>query len=117
MIAIPAVVGIIVLLIVAWFAWQVFGPSRIVIRNVGDQSVQLVLTDVDRTAEVWSGQLEPGRRKVVTVWFRGEGAPELRCRDRTSSNTTNLGYVTGHMPMSADIEIAGCSNFPTTVQY
>lgn len=117
MIAILAVVGIIVFLIVAWFAWQVFGPSRIVIRNVGDQSAQLVLTDADRTAEVWSGQLDPGRRKMVTVWFRGEGAPELRCRDRTSSNTANLGYVTGHMPMSADIEIAGCANVATTAGY
>lgn len=117
MIAIAAATGIIVFLLGARLAWQLFGPSVVVMRNVGDQSAQLVLTDADRIAHVWSGQLEPGRRKTVVVWFKGEGAPDLRCRDRTSSKTANLGYVTGHMALSADIEIAGCANVETTIDY
>ena len=117
MIAIAAAMGIIVFAAGAWLTWQLFGPSVVVMRNVGDQSAQLVLTDSDRIAHVWSGQLEPGRRKTVIVWFKGEGAPELRCRDRTSSHAANLGYVTGPMALSADIEIAGCTNVVTTVDY
>ncbi len=117
MIAIAAAVGIMVFVAGAWLAWQLFGPSVVVMRNVGDQSAQLVLTDADRIAHVWSGQLEPGRRKRVIAWFKGEGAPEIRCRDRTSSGAANLGYVTGHLALSADIAIAGCANVVTTVDY
>lgn len=117
MIATVAVAGIIVLLLVASVAWEVLRPSRIVVRNIGDQSVQLLLTDADGTTQVWADRLGPGRRATVNVRFKGEGVPELRCHDGTSSNTESLGYVTDNMPMSADIEIAGCADIAATVEY
>ena len=108
-IAVAAVTGT-VLLISAGLLWPIFGPSVIVIRNIGDQSARLALTDADHSAQVWSGTLNPGRRKTVMVWFKYEGGPELRCRDQTSSNTAQLEYVTGFMPINADVEIAGCNH-------
>ena len=102
--------GCIVLVIAAAFVWGPFAPSVIVIRNVGDQPAQLVLTDADHITRVWSGTLSPGHRKTVIVWFKHEGGPELRCRDRTSSNTAKLEYVTGYMQIRADIRIAGCDH-------
>ncbi len=115
MIAGAVAAGIILFLMSAWLAWQAFGPSVVVMRNVGDQPAQLVLTDADQTAQVWTGQLEPGRWKTVIVWFKGDGAPEVRCRDQTASNTANLGYVTQHLSIGAHIKINSCANVEKTI--
>lgn len=110
LILIAAVVGFILLVVAAAFLWGPFAPSMIVIRNVGDQPAQLVLTDADHATRVWSGRLSPGRRKTVIVWFKHEGSPQLRCRDQTSSNVAGLEYVTGYMQINTTITIAGCDH-------
>ena len=102
--------GITVILIGAFFMWQIFGPSVIVMRNVGEQPAKLVLTDADHTTQMWSGRLDRGRRKTVMVWFKHEGSPQLRCRDQTSTNTAQLDYVSGLMPIYVEVEIAGCNH-------
>ncbi len=106
---VAAAIGIALVLISALLLWPILGPSVVVIRNVGNQPAQLVLTDADHSTQVWSGNLNPGHRKTVMVWFKHEGSPELRCRDQTSTNTARLDYVTGLMPIHAEVEIAGCN--------
>lgn len=108
--------GFIVLVVAAAFVWGPCAPSVVVIRNVGNQPAQLVLTDADHATRVWSGTLAPGRRKRVIVWFRHEGSPELRCRDRTSRNATGLQYVSGYMQTNANITIAGCDHIDPTLK-
>ena len=115
-ILVAAVTGFVGLLVAGAFIWELIAPSVIVIRNVGDQPAQLVLTDADHTTQVWSGRLDPDRRKRVIVWFKDEGSPELRCRDRISSNKAKLSYVTGHAPISADITIAGCNHIDPSLK-
>lgn len=102
---------------VAWFAWGIFGPSTIVIENTGRQAAALVLTDAEPTISVWSGELKPGARKRVMVWFKHEGAPEIRCRDEASAGVRSFGYVTSYMPMDAHITIAGCDRIDVKIRY
>ena len=116
LVAIAAATGIVAFLICAWFGWELFGPSVITIRNVGDHPARLVLTDADQSTEMWSGELAPGRRRTVMVWFRHEGSPELRCRDQASRQTAPLGYVTSHMPMRGEVRIDGCDNIQPHVR-
>ena len=108
-ITVAAAIAITLVLISALLLWPIFGPSVILIRNVGNQQAQVVLTDADHSTLVWSGKLDPGDRKTVRVWFKHEGGPELRCRDQISTNTAQLDYVTGLMPINAEVEIAGCN--------
>lgn len=110
MITVAAVAVVSMLAVASGFLWDIFGPSVIHLRNVGDRPVSLVLTDADHSTQVWSGELAPGRRRTVFVWFRHEGSPELRCRDQASSGVAPLGYVTGHMPMRGEVRIDGCDS-------
>jgi hypothetical protein len=110
LILIAAVMGFIGLAIAAAVVWGPFAPSVVVLRNIGVQPAQLVLTDADHSTRVWSGTLGPGGRKTVIVWFKHEGSPELRCRDQISSNATGLEYVSGYMQTNANITIAGCEH-------
>ena len=109
-VAVAAAAAVVTLAIVSGFLWDVFGPSAIHLRNVGDRRVSLVLTDGDRSTRVWSGDLAPDRQKTVFVWFKHEGGPELRRRDQVSSQAARLGYVTGHMPIRGEIKIDGCDS-------
>ena len=111
------VLGLAAVAYVAWFAWGIFGPSTIVIENTGRQAATLVLTDAEPTVSVWSGELKPGAKKRVMVWFKYEGGPELQCRDKTSAGVAHLGYVTSHMPVNADIAVIGCDNIDVKVRY
>ena len=110
MITVAAVAAVAMLAVVSGFLWAIFGPSVIHLRNVGDRPVSLVLTDADHSTQVWSGDLAPGRRRTVFVWFRREGSPALRCREQASSEAAPLGYVTRHFPMRGEVRIDGCDS-------
>lgn len=109
--------GLAAVLYVAWFAWGIFGPSTIIIENKGREAASLVLTDARPTVTVWSGELKPGARKRVMVWFKYEGGPELHCRDKAGAGVANLGYVTSNMPINARIAVTGCDSIDVKIRY
>ena len=59
---------------------------------------------------IWSGNLGPGRRKIVVVWFQNEGSPEIRCRDKFSRSSEEFDYVTPHTAIFGEIAVNGCDD-------
>lgn len=109
--AITSVLGVAVVLLIglAWL-WSPFAPSILVIRNVGNSSADLVLTDARSSPLIWSGTLDPHRRKTVVVWFKDEGVPEIRCSDAKSGNSEGLDYVTPGIAIFGEIAVNGCDD-------
>ena len=109
--AITSLLGLAVVGLIAFvWLWSPFAPSIIVIRNIGDRPADLGLTDADASPVVWSGTLAPDRRKTVVVWFKNEGAPEIRCRDSLSRSSEAFDYVTPHTAIFGEIAVNGCAD-------
>ena len=109
--AITSVIGVVVVLFagLVWL-WSPFAPSILVIRNVGNSPAQLVLSDASSSPIIWSGTLDPHRRKLVVVWFKDEGVPEIRCGDAKSRNSEGLDYVTPGIAIFGEIVVNGCDD-------
>jgi len=109
--AITSVIGVVVVLFagLVWL-WSPFAPSILVIRNVGNSPAQLVLSDASSSPIIWSGTLDPHRRKLVVVWFKDEGVPEIRCGDAKSRNSEGLDYVTPGIAIFSEIAVNGCDD-------
>jgi hypothetical protein len=107
--AITSVIGVVVVLFagLVWL-WSPFAPSILVIRNVGNSPAQLVLSDASSSPIIGSGTLDPHRRKLVVVWFKDEGVPEIRCGDAKSRNSEGLDYVTPGIAIFGEIVVNGC---------
>ncbi len=101
--------AIVFLIVVVWL-WSPFAPSVLVIRNAGNAPANLVLTDANSSPVVWSGNLGPGRRKTVVVWFQNEGSPEIRCSDSLSRSVEAFDYVTPHAAIFGEIAVNGCDD-------
>lgn len=107
--------AVVSLLVVVWL-WSPFAPSIIIIRNVGDHPADLVLTDAGSGPPRWSGNLGPGRRKVVVIWFQNEGVPEIRCRDAVSRNSEGLDYITPHIAIFGEIAVNSCDHIAVNLR-
>lgn len=109
--AITSALGVVVVLFVGlvWL-WSPFAPSILVIRNVGNSAAELVLSDASSSPTIWSGRLAPDRRKLVVVWFKDEGVPEIRCSDARSRSSEGLDYVTPGIAIFGEIVVNGCDD-------
>ena len=109
--AITSVIGVVVVLFagLVWL-WSPFAPSILVIRNVGNSPAQLVLSDASSSPIIWSGTLDPHRRKLVVVWFKDEGVPEIRCGDAKSRSSEGPDYVTPGIAIFGEIVVNGCND-------
>lgn len=92
------------------------GRSAVVIENVGEEDADLAVDVVNARQFSWRGRLRPGERVVELARF-SDNSFRIRCSDAAGEHAHAGGYVTNGMPQVVTIQVNGCANVSTEVDF